>query len=90
MLKTKLALVSVDSSGNGVKLTLESAADCERTKLDSDYVLVSAGRVPFAAVIGSDKIGVETDKDSWCNGSQCHGQVTSPKPNPINNLDTLE
>ncbi|KAF7151069.1 hypothetical protein RHSIM_Rhsim02G0001500 [Rhododendron simsii] len=60
MLKTKV--VSVDSSGNGVKLTLEPAAGGEQTTLEADVVLVSAGRVPFTAGLGLDKLGVETDK----------------------------
>jgi dihydrolipoamide dehydrogenase len=47
MLKTKV--VGVDTSGSGVKLTV-------------DIVLVSAGRTPYTAGLGLDAIGVETDK----------------------------
>ncbi|XP_031097323.1 dihydrolipoyl dehydrogenase 1, mitochondrial-like [Ipomoea triloba] len=60
MLKTKV--VSVDSSGDGVKLTLEPAAGGDQTVLEADVVLVSAGRTPFTAGLQLDKIGVETDK----------------------------
>ncbi|KAF6152542.1 hypothetical protein GIB67_012989 [Kingdonia uniflora] len=60
MLKTKV--VEVDTSGGGVKLILEPAAGGEKSTLEADVVLVSAGRIPFTAGLGLDKIGVETDK----------------------------
>ncbi|KAL3508212.1 hypothetical protein ACH5RR_033594 [Cinchona calisaya] len=60
MLKTKV--VSVDTSEDTVKLTLESADGGKQSILEADVVLVSAGRVPFTAGLGLDKIGVETDK----------------------------
>ncbi|KAL8481266.1 hypothetical protein ACS0TY_027695 [Phlomoides rotata] len=60
LLNTKV--VSVDTSGNGVKLTLEPAAGGDQTTLEADVVLVSAGRVPFTGGLQLDKIGVETDK----------------------------
>ncbi|KAL1539156.1 dihydrolipoamide dehydrogenase precursor [Salvia divinorum] len=60
MLKTKV--VSVDTTGEGVKLTLEPAAGGEQTSLEADVVLVSAGRTPFTAGLELEKIGVETDK----------------------------
>ncbi|KAL0290229.1 UNVERIFIED_CONTAM: Dihydrolipoyl dehydrogenase 1, mitochondrial [Sesamum angustifolium] len=60
MLKTKV--VSVDTTGNGVKLTLEPAAGGDQTTLEADVVLVSAGRTPFTAGLQLEKIGVETDK----------------------------
>ncbi|EMS67619.1 Dihydrolipoyl dehydrogenase 1, mitochondrial [Triticum urartu] len=60
MLKTKV--VGVDTSGSGVKLTVEPAAGGEQTVIEADVVLVSAGRVPYTAGIGLDAIGVETDK----------------------------
>lgn len=60
LLKTKV--VSVDASGEGVKLTLEPAAGGEHTTLEADVVLVSAGRVPFTEGLGLEKIGVQTDK----------------------------
>ncbi|KAL0376320.1 UNVERIFIED_CONTAM: Dihydrolipoyl dehydrogenase 1, mitochondrial [Sesamum calycinum] len=60
ILKTKV--VSVDTTGNGVKLTLEPAAGGDQTSLEADVVLVSAGRVPFTAGLELDKIGVQTDK----------------------------
>ncbi|XP_047959510.1 dihydrolipoyl dehydrogenase, mitochondrial-like [Salvia hispanica] len=60
MLKTKV--VSVDTTGSGVKLTLEPSAGGEQTTLEADVVLVSAGRTPFTAGLQLEKIGVETDK----------------------------
>ncbi|KAK9992014.1 hypothetical protein SO802_026999 [Lithocarpus litseifolius] len=60
MLKTKV--VGVDSSADGVKLTLEPAAGGDQTILEADVVLVSAGRSPYTGGLGLDKIGVETDK----------------------------
>ncbi|KAI3841186.1 hypothetical protein MKX03_004890 [Papaver bracteatum] len=60
MLKTKV--VGVDTSGEGVKLTLEPSAGGDQTTLEADVVLVSAGRTPFTAGLGLDKIGVEMDK----------------------------
>ncbi|KAF8394723.1 hypothetical protein HHK36_020940 [Tetracentron sinense] len=60
MLKTKV--VGVDTSGEGVKLTLEPAAGGGQSTLEADVVLVSAGRVPFTTGLGLDKIGVDTDK----------------------------
>ncbi|CAM0881124.1 unnamed protein product [Alopecurus aequalis] len=60
MLKTKV--VGVDTSGDGVKLTLEPAAGGEQSILEADIVLVSAGRTPYTAGLGLEAIGVETDK----------------------------
>ncbi|XXG82095.1 hypothetical protein AAC387_Pa10g0114 [Persea americana] len=60
MLKTKV--VGVDTSGGGVKLTLEPAAGGEQSILEADVVLVSAGRIPFTAGLGLDAIGVQIDK----------------------------
>lgn len=60
MLKTKVA--SVDSSGGTVKLTLESSSGGDQRVVEADVVLVSAGRIPFTAGLGLEKIGVEMDK----------------------------
>ncbi|KAL3578730.1 hypothetical protein D5086_020234 [Populus alba] len=60
MLKTKV--VGVDTSGNGVKLTVEPASGGDQTTLEADVVLASAGRTPFTAGLGLDRIDVETDK----------------------------
>ncbi|EPS63626.1 dihydrolipoyl dehydrogenase, partial [Genlisea aurea] len=60
--KLKTKVVSVDNTGNSVKLTLEPSAGGEQTILEADVVLVSAGRVPFTAGLQLEKIGVETDK----------------------------
>ncbi|KAG0475060.1 hypothetical protein HPP92_014746 [Vanilla planifolia] len=60
VLKTKV--VGVDTSGDGVKLTLEPAAGGEQSTLEADIVLVAAGRIPFTEGLGLEKIGVQTDK----------------------------
>lgn len=60
MLKTKV--VGVDTSGDGVKLTLEPSAGGEQQTLEADVVLVSAGRSPYTSGLGLETIGVETDK----------------------------
>jgi dihydrolipoamide dehydrogenase len=60
MLKTKV--VGVDTSGDGVKLTIEPSAGGEQQTLEADVVLVSAGRNPYTAGLGLETIGVETDK----------------------------
>ncbi|KAL2922248.1 Dihydrolipoyl dehydrogenase 1 mitochondrial [Bienertia sinuspersici] len=60
--KLNTKVVSVDSSGNGVKLVVEPSTGGEQTTLEADVVLVSAGRVPFTAGLGLEKLGVEMDK----------------------------
>ncbi|MQL94604.1 hypothetical protein Taro_027261 [Colocasia esculenta] len=60
MLKTKV--VGVDTSGEGVKLTIEPAAGGEQSTLEADVVLVSAGRTPYTAGLGLENIGVKMDK----------------------------
>ncbi|XP_022935745.1 dihydrolipoyl dehydrogenase 1, mitochondrial [Cucurbita moschata] len=60
--KLKTKVVGVDTSGDGVKLTLEPAAGGDKTILEADVVLVSAGRTPFTSGLGLEKLGVETDK----------------------------
>ncbi|KAG0449146.1 hypothetical protein HPP92_027466, partial [Vanilla planifolia] len=54
VLKTKV--VGVDTSGNGVKLTLEPAAGGEQSTLEADIVLVAAGRIPFTEGLGLEKL----------------------------------
>ncbi|GJY59701.1 hypothetical protein Tco_0459593 [Tanacetum coccineum] len=60
MLKTKV--VSVDTSTDIVKLTLEPSAGGDQTVLEADVVLISAGRNPFTSGLGLETIGVETNK----------------------------
>nr|GEU85151.1 dihydrolipoyl dehydrogenase 1, mitochondrial [Tanacetum cinerariifolium] len=60
ILKTKV--VSVDTSTDIVKLTLEPSTGGDQTVLEADVVLVSAGRSPFTSGLGLETIGVETDK----------------------------
>ncbi|KAG5222464.1 mitochondrial lipoamide dehydrogenase [Salix suchowensis] len=56
MVKTKV--VGVDTSGDGVKLTVESASGGDQTTLEADVAPVSSGRTPFTAGLGPDKIGL--------------------------------
>ncbi|PKU62834.1 Dihydrolipoyl dehydrogenase 1, mitochondrial [Dendrobium catenatum] len=60
LLKTKV--VGVDTSGDGVKLTLETADGGKQSTLEADVVLVSAGRIPFTEGLGLERIGIQTDK----------------------------
>jgi len=60
--KLNTKVVGVDTSGDGVKLTVEPSAGGEQTIIEADVVLVSAGRTPFTSGLNLDKIGVETDK----------------------------
>lgn len=60
--KLKTKVVGVDTSGDGVKLTIEPAAGGEQATLEADVVLVSAGRTPFTSGLGLEKIGVEMEK----------------------------
>ncbi|KAI3696575.1 hypothetical protein L6452_28959 [Arctium lappa] len=62
MLNTKVVSVDTTTSTDVVKLTLEPSAGGDQTILEADVVLVSAGRTPYTAGLGLDKIGVETDK----------------------------
>ncbi|KAI0510839.1 hypothetical protein KFK09_011448 [Dendrobium nobile] len=60
LLKTKV--VGVDTSGDGVKLTLETADGGKQSTLEAYVVLVSAGRIPFTEGLGLERIGIQTDK----------------------------
>ncbi|CAN1243299.1 Dihydrolipoyl dehydrogenase 1, mitochondrial [Linum perenne] len=61
MLKTKV--VGVDSSGDGVKLTLEPAAGGEQTILEADVVLVSAGVFGIGDVIPGPMLAHKAEED---------------------------
>ena len=52
----KIKVVSVDTSRDGVKLTVEPAAGGEQRTLEADVVLVSASRTPFTAGLGLDRL----------------------------------
>eukprot|EP00245_Coleochaete_scutata_P006797 TRINITY_DN21581_c0_g1_i1.p1 TRINITY_DN21581_c0_g1~~TRINITY_DN21581_c0_g1_i1.p1 ORF type:complete len:516 (+),score=119.14 TRINITY_DN21581_c0_g1_i1:61-1608(+) len=60
MLKTKV--LSADTSGPGVVLTIEPREGGTPTTLEADVVLVSAGRVPYTAGLGLEDVGVKMDK----------------------------
>ncbi|CAN6466585.1 unnamed protein product [Victoria cruziana] len=60
MLKTKV--IGVDTSGPGVKLTVEPSAGGEQSILEADVVLVSAGRSPYTKGLGIEDLGIKTDK----------------------------
>ncbi len=54
-------VVSADSKGKNVVLTIEPANGGLATKLEGDVVLVSIGRKPYTEGLGLDKIGVKLD-----------------------------
>eukprot|EP00897_Mesotaenium_endlicherianum_P010234 jgi/Mesen1/9239/ME000006S09241 len=60
--KLKTKVVSVDTSGDGVKVTIEPAAGGSQTTLDADVVLVSTGRAPFTQGLGLEEMGISLDK----------------------------
>lgn len=60
MLKTKV--VSVDPSGEGVKVTVEPAAGGEQKVLECDIVLVSTGRAPYTDRLGLEELGITMEK----------------------------
>eukprot|EP00271_Cylindrocystis_brebissonii_P009002 TRINITY_DN23580_c0_g1_i1.p1 TRINITY_DN23580_c0_g1~~TRINITY_DN23580_c0_g1_i1.p1 ORF type:complete len:517 (+),score=93.38 TRINITY_DN23580_c0_g1_i1:142-1692(+) len=60
MLKTKV--VSVDASGDGVKVVVEPAAGGEQKTLECDIVLVSTGRAPYTEGLGFEEVGVQMEK----------------------------
>eukprot|EP01018_Ginkgo_biloba_P018076 Gb_20421 [translate_table: standard] len=60
MMKTKV--VGLDSSGGGVKLTLEPTLGGEQRTLEVDIVLIYDGRSPYTKGLGLEELGVKTDK----------------------------
>ena len=54
-------VVSVDSKGKSLKLTLEPANGGKSETLDCDVVLVAVGRVPNTQGLGLAELGVKTD-----------------------------
>jgi len=54
-------VVSVDSKGKSLKLTLEPASGGRSETLDCDVVLVAVGRVPNTQGLGLAELGVKTD-----------------------------
>ncbi|GBG59205.1 Glycine decarboxlase L-protein (GDC-L) [Chara braunii] len=60
--KLKTKVVAVDTSGDGVELTVEPSAGGAQEKMHADVVLVSAGRVPFTKNLGLENLGIQTDK----------------------------
>ena len=57
ILQTKV--VSVDASGEGVKVTIEPSKGGEQKILDCDVVLVSTGRAPYLEGLGFEDVGVK-------------------------------
>jgi dihydrolipoamide dehydrogenase len=53
-------LAKVETTGAGVKATIEPAAGGEAKTLDADVVLVSVGRRPFTEGLGLEAVGVKT------------------------------
>jgi dihydrolipoyl dehydrogenase len=54
-------VVSVDTKGKSLKLTLEPAGGGKSEALDCDVVLVAVGRVPNTEGLGLAELGVKTD-----------------------------
>jgi dihydrolipoamide dehydrogenase len=54
-------VVSVDSKGQSLKLTLEPGAGGKSETLECDVVLVAVGRVPNTQGLGLAELGVKTD-----------------------------
>jgi dihydrolipoamide dehydrogenase len=54
-------VVSVDTKGGSLKLTLEPAGGGKSETLDCDVVLVAVGRVPNTDGLGLAELGVKTD-----------------------------
>jgi dihydrolipoamide dehydrogenase len=55
-------LAKVETTGAGVKATIEPAAGGEAMTLDADAVLVSVGRRPFTEGLGLEALGVKTER----------------------------
>jgi dihydrolipoamide dehydrogenase len=55
-------LAKVETTGAGVKATIEPAAGGEAKTLDADVVLVSVGRRPFTEGLGLEALGVKTER----------------------------
>src|ERR1700677_4506087 len=55
-------LAKVETTGAGVKATIEPAAGGEDKTPDADVVLVSGGRRPFTEGLGLEALGVKTER----------------------------
>src|ERR1700691_3114384 len=55
-------LAKGETTGAGVKATIEPAAGGEAKTLDADVVLVSVGRRPFTEGLGLEALGVKTER----------------------------
>jgi dihydrolipoamide dehydrogenase len=55
-------LAKVETTGAGVKATIEPAVGGEAKTLDADVVLVSVGRRPFTEGLGLEAVGVKTER----------------------------
>ncbi|KFM25768.1 Dihydrolipoyl dehydrogenase 1, mitochondrial [Auxenochlorella protothecoides] len=61
-IKLSTKVVSADTSGEGVKLTVEPAKGGDQETLEADIVLVATGRRPFTKGLGLENVGVEVDE----------------------------
>ncbi|KAH8924106.1 dihydrolipoyl dehydrogenase [Atractiella rhizophila] len=59
--KLETKVLSVERTGDGAKVKVESSKGGKEEELDADVVLVSIGRRPYTEGLGLDKVGVETD-----------------------------
>jgi dihydrolipoamide dehydrogenase len=55
-------LAKVETTGAGVRATIEPAAGGEAKTLDADVVLVAIGRRPFTEGLGLEALGVKTER----------------------------
>ena len=60
--KTSTKVTASRSVGGRVELDYESLADGKKSSLQSDVVLVSTGRKPFADGLGLESVGIEKDE----------------------------
>lgn len=60
--KLRTRVTGAETTGDGVRLSLEPAAGGAAETLDCDVVLVAIGRVPHTAGLGLDTVGVATDE----------------------------
>ena len=59
--KLSSKVTGVESSGDGVTVSVEPAAGGEAEAIESDVVLVAVGRVPYTEGLGLEAVGVQKD-----------------------------
>jgi dihydrolipoamide dehydrogenase len=69
-------VTGADTSGDGVKLTVEPAAGGPAETLETDVVLVGIGRRPFTEGLGLETVGIETQRGLIANDG--HYRTSAP------------